>query len=44
MTTSAIFGSTGSTEQASSIGREAGSVVVVVTLALELLSSGAAAS
>jgi hypothetical protein len=45
MLASAIFGSTRSTEQSSSIALEVGSVVVVVTIALELLlSSGAAAS
>jgi hypothetical protein len=45
MSASFAIGSTRSSELASSIGREVGSVVVVVTLALELLlSSGAAAS
>jgi len=45
MSAPSAIGSMRSSEQASSIGQEAGSVVVVVTLALELLlSSGAAAS
>ncbi|MES1184282.1 MAG: hypothetical protein ABUL60_10730 [Myxococcales bacterium] len=44
MSASSAIGSTRSSEQASSIGREVGSVVVVVTFALGLLSSGAAAS
>jgi hypothetical protein len=45
MLTSSPIGSTRSSEQTSSIGREVGSVVVVVTIALGLLlSSGAAAS
>jgi hypothetical protein len=44
MPASPIFGSTRSLEQVSSIGLEEGTVVVVVTLALGLISSGAAAS
>jgi hypothetical protein len=45
MSASAAFDSTRSFELASSIGQKAVSVVVVVTIALELLlSSGAAAS
>jgi hypothetical protein len=45
MSASSAIGSMRSSEQASSIGREMGSVVVVVTIALGLLiSSGAAAS
>lgn len=44
MSASAPFGSTRSSEQASSIGSEVGVVVVVVTLALGLISPGAAAS
>jgi hypothetical protein len=45
MFASSQFGSMRSSEQASPIGLEAGSVVVVVTTALGLiLSSGAAAS
>jgi hypothetical protein len=45
MSASSTFGSMRSSEQASPIGFEVGSVVVVVTSALELLlSSGAAAS
>jgi hypothetical protein len=45
MSASFHIGSTRSSEQASSIGREVGSVVVVVTIVLGLLlSPGAAAS
>jgi hypothetical protein len=45
MSASPAFGSIHSSELVSSIGQEAGSVVVVVvTLALGLISSGAAAS
>jgi hypothetical protein len=45
MSAASAFDSMRSSEQPSSIGQEVGSVVVVVTIALELLlSSGAAAS
>jgi phage tail tape-measure protein len=44
MSASSSIGSMRSSEQASSIGQEVGSVVVVVTIALGLLSLGAAAS
>jgi hypothetical protein len=44
MSASTAFDSTRSIELASSMGQEAGSVVIVVTIALGLLSSGAVAS
>jgi hypothetical protein len=45
MSAASAFGSTRSSELASSFGQKVGSVVLVVTIALELLlSSGAAAS
>jgi len=44
MSTFSAIGSTHSSEQPSSIGREVGGVVVVVTIVLGLISSGAAAS
>jgi hypothetical protein len=45
LASSSAFGSTRSSELASSMGQEVGSVAVVVTIALGLLlSSGAAAS
>jgi hypothetical protein len=44
MSASAAFDSIRSSELASSIASDAGVVVVVVTLALGLISSGAAAS
>ena len=44
MSASTYIGSTRSSELASSVGSDVGVVVVVVTLALGLISSGAAAS
>jgi hypothetical protein len=44
MSASSTIVSTGFSEPASSIGQEVVGVVVVVTIALELLSSGAVAS
>jgi hypothetical protein len=44
MTAFSAIASTGFSKPASSIGQEVVSIVVVVTIALELLSSGAVAS
>jgi hypothetical protein len=44
MSASSAIGSMRSSEQPSSIDQEVGSVVVVVTIVLGLISSGAAAS